>query len=147
MPNDNLEGQEIQNQESLGGKEDNKGQAKSPAEGNPCGICRASGFPVCKGHGGGGGGGGGGSDSSASSDDTKSASPVPAPQPKGSADIVALLAQNGGWTNQDDLDSTFKFENPEALYTLEMDMELGSLIFSGNKDLSKEQQDTLDEFF
>lgn len=154
MPNDNFEGQESQNQEDFGGKEDSKGQGKSPAERNPCGICRASGLPVCKGHGGGGGGGGGGSSESAKED--KSASPVPAPQLKGSAlstnpapsiDLVALLNQNEDWTNQDDLDSAFKFENPEALFTIEMDMELGSLTFSGNKDLSKEQQDTLDEFF
>ncbi|OGV41964.1 MAG: hypothetical protein A3F46_10175 [Legionellales bacterium RIFCSPHIGHO2_12_FULL_42_9] len=121
----------------------------SPAARNPCGICRASGSAACKGHGGGGGGG-----LSSSAAETGSVSPgalpatfSPATTPAPPLSISQFLAQNEGWESQDDSDALFKFENPEALFTLELDIEQGSLVFSGNDDLSAEEQETLNEFF
>ena len=119
----------------------------SPAARNPCGICRAGGSPVCKGHGGGGGG------LSESATETGSVSPGVSPAISSPATALAppvsiaqFLTQNQGWESQDDSDALFKFENPEALFTLELDIEQGTLIFSGNDDLSAEEQETLNEF-
>lgn len=121
-----------------------KDEPTSSPKKNPCGMCRANGLRVCKGHGGGAGGGGGGGGSSDSSDNQEGLSTSPSPKLKPKT-LQERLAEN--LISTDGLDSVFIFENQDALFTMKLDMDCGSIIFCGKKDLSKNQQATLDEFF
>lgn len=110
---------------------------------NPCGICRAMGSPSCKGHGSTGGGLSGSSGSGGSS----SASNLPVKEPLGNLKIIALsLAKNPAWTQSDNAELTFEFTHPDALLSIKLEMDRGVLIFSGHKNLTTEQQETLDDF-
>ncbi|KTD20808.1 Uncharacterised protein [Legionella lansingensis] len=114
---------------------------------NPCGICRAKRLPVCRCRGGGGSGGGGGSDSSNDlKDDASRAgsapyhlelSPVPA--------LIEYLNESQVWFLEEDADLIFKFENP--LLKITLDMENGSLVLQGKKDLKEDEQNDLDALF
>lgn len=129
--------------------EQSKDSKERALQNNPCGICRALGMPVCKGH----GGGGGGSTPGSSKDDVASGpkeSVLHASHlfnPVLSTDISALLPQNGDWSSSDVLESVFHFESPDALLSLHLDMERGLISFHGNKNISTEQYVLLNEFF
>lgn len=117
---------------------------KGPKNKNPCGICRANGSPVCKGHGGGGGGGGGSSSDTEkdSKDSVQVGAPVLTPNT-----LEARLALSPVMRSLDEMESTFILQNPDAIYTLKLDIESGLMVFSGHKDLAEEEQTTLHQFF
>ena len=122
--------------------EKNKDPIKNAIEKNPCGLCRVQGIPVCRGHGSGGGGSGtstGAAKNSASGSTGLVLSASSSANPALAADISALLSQNGNWTRTDVLESIFHFENPDALLSLNLDMERGLIGFYGNKNLSAEE--------
>lgn len=127
-------------------EETKKDQRMRAVANNPCSMCRALNIPVCRGHG--GGGGGGGSDGSSSSDDESNTNFV-APSLVAS-DINAIkesFIQTEAWSLSEDTDLEFEFTEPNALLYITLNMEIGSLVFRGKRELSEEEQKALDELF
>ena len=127
---------------------DNEDPRKAAISRNPCSICRASGSPVCKGHGGGAGGG--------SSDDTKQqkedsqiqsgAMPLSASSLKPQSNsILNLLEKSQLWTQSDEL--VFQYKNPFALYSMTISMDSNTLTCHGHDDLTPEEQHAMEEVF
>lgn len=128
--------------------EENQDLTKIAIEKNPCGLCRVQGLTVCKGH---GGGGGGGSSSGASKEGASGSTELVLAASNTinqvpTADINALLSQNGDWIRADVLESVFHFKNPDALLDFCLDMERGLIKFYG-KNLLEEHSIQLDKFF
>lgn len=118
-------------------------------ENNPCGTCRANGLPLpCAGH---GGGAGGGSGSGGSSEKTDSKSSSNSSTNNTSAnrndDISSQFLDGKCWSQLKWLDNELKFDKPEALLSIQMNKEQGTLIFDEKKGLSKEQEKILHEHF
>lgn len=119
---------------------------------NPCGICRAAGMPVCKGHGGGSMGGGESSanDELQSEDATlKTSSPSPQFQTilSSKRSIDEVLSQSSLWTQLDPLESNFQYNNPDSLISIELQAENLVLAFRGHDHLTTDQQKERNEFF
>lgn len=139
--------QEIENASQSDSNED---AGKSNISDNPCGICRASGLPICKGHGGGSGGGGGDSDSKEAEKTGPQVQPgsmllnVPTPKPESDA-LFDLLEHSQLWTQTDDF--IFQYKNPHALLSMTLNMENNTLSCQGKDDLTKEEQHALDTLF
>ena len=115
---------------------------------NPCGICRAAGIPVCKGHG--GGAGGGGSDSNGAKKE-EAGSQLGAvqlnsstPKPKND-DLVNSLERCQLWSQVDDF--IFKYKNPSSLLSMTINMEKNTLICQGHDHLTKEEKLARDMLF
>jgi hypothetical protein len=106
---------------------------------NPCGICRAAGSPVCKGHRGGGGG-----SSTSNRHELDSSSDAP---PIFSLTLEKLFGKSAVWRRPHSWDMIFEFANPDALLSIKLDMDNGLLVFSGHKELLADQQTVLDKFF
>ena len=110
-------------------------------EANPCGICRASGLPTCKGHGG-RGGSGGSSDSTeemlAETITTLTLTPI---------SLEEQLTRSAVWDKPDELELTFVLNGQDTLFTMKIDMENNQLIFECDKNLSKEQQADIRAYF
>ncbi|STX29795.1 Uncharacterised protein [Legionella beliardensis] len=114
-------------------------------ESNSCGMCRAMGSPICCGH----GAGGSGSSHSTANDDTSCAKSI-LPMPKITANATSItqsLTQNVPWSLVDGADLMLKFTDPNALLSIALDMESGSLVFRSNRELSQEEQKAQDELF
>lgn len=114
---------------------------------NPCGICRAIGLPVCKGH---GGGSGGDSDTSDNKQQTElqvqsGSMPFNSPmlKPKNSS-LLDLLEQSPWWTQTDEI---FRYKNSHALLSLTLTLENNTLRCHGHDDLTQEEQHALDTLF
>lgn len=108
---------------------------------NPCGKCRANGLPVCKGHAG-GSGGGSGDDDDETSEEKKEASTGPKPMLK----PKTLEERLGAYLDEaTGLDSVVILENQNALFTMKLLMDVGSITFSAKKDLSEEEQADVNE--
>lgn len=122
---------------------ESKDEASSAVKKNPCGMCRANGSAICKGHGGRGGGGGGGGSSSENQEEALTAASLTLDPKK----LELLLVQNPALIKSDQFESTYEFANSNALFSMKLEMESGTIILRGKKDLSKEEQATLDEFY
>lgn len=109
---------------------------------NPCGICRANGSPVCKGHG--GSCSSGSDDSSDRLEDASTKTTATGISAYRPISLETLLIQSAVWKHTDEL--TFKFESPNALFTMEIDMENNRIVFLGDKNLLREQQKELNLF-
>ncbi len=109
---------------------------------NPCGICRTLGQPTCKGHAAGGGGGGASGD--ASEESTLSDTPTNTPN---STDLIATLEESLLWVAVEDAEDTFLFDDTLALFSITLDLSRGSLEFTKDCGLSKEEQKELEEFY
>ena len=131
-------------------KADNEDPRKATINTNPCGICRAAGMPICKGHGAGGAGGGSESketkgenkDSKLSSQSAEFGTPNSSQKKE---DIIALLEQSPLWSQSDEF--TFKSKNPFALLSMTLNMEKNTLTCKGHDDLTAEEQQDLDTLF
>ena len=108
---------------------------------NPCAMCRAVGQPVCKGHGGGGGGGSGGDGGASEAFDNVEVSATDASLSLGDAFLESAL-----WAGQDE-DDVYTYDMAYAVLSITLNMGLGSLIFSKDDDLSKEEQAELELLF
>ncbi|HFL2714587.1 TPA: hypothetical protein ACGWTM_001744 [Legionella pneumophila] len=95
---------------------------------NPCGICRALGLPICKGHGGGGGGGG----ADTQNDDAPELSHVPS-----NIEVITLssyLENSEVWNYIEDFKYHFKSEL--AIFSILLDLGIGLIHFKGNELLN-----------
>lgn len=110
-------------------------------EKNPCPKCRTQGYPICMGHGGGGTGGSSSDASEESPSESKDFSMIlsQAPNSKTPMDICSLLGLNEDWVRKEDLDAVFTFDNCDALFTMELDMEHGKLSIFGKRGLTYDQ--------
>ncbi len=116
-------------------------QAKA-IENNPCGICRALGLPVCKGHGAKGGGGGDATDETSEENDTsKAADNTPTLK-----DLTAIFAESTLWAPMYIDDDCYTYNEPHALFSIKLDLNAGSLVFTKRDGLSKEEQQQLEKF-
>ena len=109
-------------------------------ENNPCGICRAMGLPVCKGHGGGSGGGdsGGGSEASEGNDLKQTAATTP-------KSLHNVFSESTLWQHIDGTDDIYTYDAPLALLSIKLDLGAGSLVFSKHGNLSKEEEQELNK--
>jgi hypothetical protein len=118
---------------------------------NPCGMCRAMGFPRCQGHGGGGGGGdsGGGGSSDAEHDDatSKALDDVITSAAEASLALGDLFLESMLWVAQENEEDVYTYDATHALLSITLDLGLGSLVFSRDGDLSQEEQEELDLLF
>ncbi|MDI9819796.1 MULTISPECIES: hypothetical protein [unclassified Legionella] len=117
----------------------NPDQRESAINNNPCGICRALGLPICKGHGSSGGGSGD------SYDDQSLAKGQSVTKEPISIDLEKSLGKSTLWLNSDDL--AFEFNIPDALMSVKIDMEQGIISFLAKEDLSQDQSIALQKFF
>ncbi|MBL7480573.1 hypothetical protein [Legionella bononiensis] len=116
-------------------------------ENNPCNICRSMGLPICRGHGGGGGGG----ESESSSRDSQS------DEEQKNHEMMSLSLKKPSslenifnselWELTADSDFIYEFNDPYALLRITLNMELGSIVFEAKRELSKEDQDALNDLF
>lgn len=128
--------------------DNNEDPRKRSINSNPCGICRASGALVCKGHGGGSGG-----SASEASEDKNADSQIESgsrlqnlPRPKPTKDpLVDLLEQSPLWNPSDEF--IFHYKNPYALLSVTLNMENNTLTCQGVDHLTKEEQQALDILF
>lgn len=107
---------------------------------NPCSICRALGFPTCKGHGSSRGG-----QEEASDNDEVSNKDKSSINESTANDLTIALGQSALWLKPDDL--IFEFNHSDALMSVTIDMEQGTILFLGKEDLSHAQNIALKEFF
>lgn len=121
-------------------KNDEDPRAKA-VKNNPCGICRALGLPVCKGHGGGSGGGGG--DASKSADDTLDTTSNIIDHDS----LEKALSNSPLWDESYNIDDLYTFDTPHSLFSIKLDLGSGTLVFSARDNLSKEEQQALKTFF
>jgi hypothetical protein len=113
-----------------------KGAITIAIENNPCGLCRAMGYPICKGHGGGSGGGG-------DSGETKNKDVAYAAKQVASTlspvTIAAIREFDKAKTiwmqSQLSTDKTINYE--AGLFSIESDRLRGNLTFRVNSGLSK----------
>jgi hypothetical protein len=124
----------------------NEDLGKSSISHTPCGICRASGLPICKGHGGGSSGGGSGDSDSKEATQKQPGSQtssgsvhldIPMPKPKNDA-LFDLLEHSPLWTQTGDF--VFEYQNPHALLSMTLNMENNRLCCQGREDLTEEEQ-------
>lgn len=110
---------------------------------NPCGICRASGLPICKGHAGGSGGGDGNKDENSQKDNTPTPKYVPT-----NLEVKALssyLENSEVWnTNEDFL---YNFNNDLAVFSIELDAARGLIHFKGKESLNTNDKKDLNELY
>lgn len=129
-------------------KNENKRDERSKAlENNPCGICRASGLPICKGHGGGGGGGDSSSDKAKDESSQKDNATTPKYVPTNIEvkTLSSYLEDSEVWNFKDDFLYTFK--NDLAVFSIELDLAKGSIHFQGNELLSANDEKDLNELY
>lgn len=115
-------------------------------ENNPCGMCRAGGYPNCKGHGGSGGGGsGGGSGENKNTDATYSNQ---ASSTLSQASIAAIKEFDNAKTiwiqSQLSSDRTLNYE--AGLLSIESDRLRGNLTFKVKPGLTKEELELSRQF-
>lgn len=113
-------------------------------EKNPCTMCRALGLPICRGHGGGGGGGSEGGDEDSQKDENQKDNEQPLSR---NTSMDEVLISSELWQLPADADFIFEFDEPHALLDITLNMELGSIVFQGHKELSDEEQEALDALF
>ncbi|CZG40268.1 Uncharacterised protein [Legionella pneumophila] len=128
-------------------KNENRRDERSKAlESNPCGMCRAAGLPICKGHGGGGGGGGGGS-----GDEAKEENSPTGPTPKNVPSNVEIKTLSSYLENSEvwnsDEDFLYDFNNDSAVFSIELDSARGLIHFQGNEFLSANDVKDLNELY
>jgi hypothetical protein len=104
-------------------------------ENNPCGRCRAMGFPTCKGHG--SGSGGEGDEASEASELTNT----------DTLTLDTIISKSELWHAEPNADDVYIYNALDALVSIKLDLAAGSLVFSKKGPLSKEEQKALDEFF
>ncbi|ASQ46001.1 hypothetical protein clem_07240 [Legionella clemsonensis] len=125
-------------------KYENRRDERSKAlENNPCGICRASGMPVCKGHGGGGGGGDEAKDENFNNENA----PTPKYVPK-TIEVKTLssyLENSEVWNSEEDF--LYHFKNDSAIFSIELDAAKGLIHFQGNELLSADDEKDLNELY
>jgi hypothetical protein len=130
-------------------RDGNEDPRKKVVNNNPCGICRAMGMPVCKGHG--GGSGGGSSDSNgakqqAESQPSSGSIPLNSPmlKPKNDA-LFNSLGHNPLWIQVDEF--IFQYKSPYGLLSMTLNMENNTLTCQGRDDLTQKEQYALDAHF
>ena len=110
---------------------------------NTCGICRSQGLLGCRCRKGAGESSSSGEGVSEIKNVSNAVSlPTNPPHP---IDTLSLLDQTSGWTRSNVFDPSFKFERPDALFTMELDGR-DSIIFSGKNDLSADQLIALGQY-
>ncbi|CZL27347.1 hypothetical protein [Legionella pneumophila] len=126
-------------------KNENRRDERSKAlENNPCGVCRASGLPICKGH---GGGAGGGSDEAKDENSQKDSAPTPKYVPT-NIEVKALssyLENSEVWNSNEDF--LYNFNNDLAVFSIELDSARGVIHFRGNESLSAIDEKDLNELY
>ena len=119
-------------------KKENRNDA---SDSNPCGMCRAFGLPICKGHGGGGG------------DEAKDENPKNdnAPTPKyvpTNIEVKALssyLEDSEVWNSENDF--LYNFNDDLAVFSIVLDSARGLIHFKGNEFLSANNKKDLNELY
>lgn len=102
----------------------------NPLDKNPCGICRANGLPICKGHGKSGGGSGdgtGASEEKMDSTDLSASSDKAIPKT-----VYSSLEDSELWLHTDDY--IFEWDNPGSLIKINADLGKAIINISNNRD-------------
>ena len=110
---------------------------------NPCGMCRAMGMPVCKGHGGGAGGG----------DDEAAATETDNATTEHTQDMIAQpltkhFLDSELW--QHDVhadDDIYTYQAAHTLCSIELDLNAGTLVFTAHPNLSRNEQKVLNNLY
>lgn len=105
---------------------------------NPCGMCRAAGSPVCKGHGG----------SEAKDENApKDSSPAPKNVPSNveAKALSSYFEDSAVWNSKDDF--LYNFNNDLAVFSIELDSAKGLIHFQGNEFLSANDEKDLNELY
>lgn len=129
--------------ESKSKKENKRDERSKTLESNPCGICRAQGLPICKGHGGGKGGGG----ESKEENNAKDKAPTPKNVPSNLEvkELSSYLENSAVWHFNDDFQ--YDFNNDLAIFSIELDSALGLIHFKGNELLNATDEKDLNELY
>ncbi|KTD44661.1 hypothetical protein [Legionella quateirensis] len=115
-------------------------------ENNPCNICRSMGLPICRGHGSGGGGGADSDSRDSQSDEEQTHHEMMSLSLKNPSFLESVF-NSELWQLTADSDFIYEFNDPYALLRITLNMELGSIVFEAKKELSKEDQDALNDLF
>ncbi|HHY1453248.1 TPA: hypothetical protein ACV1OQ_000301 [Legionella pneumophila] len=125
-------------------KKENKRDERSKAlDSNPCGMCRAAGLPICRGHGRGAGGGNEVKGENSPQDN--------APAPKyvsTNIEVKALssyLEDSAVWSSDEDF--LYNFNNDLAVFSIKLDSAMGLIYFQGNESLSANDKKDLNELY
>lgn len=133
--------------ESRSNNENKSGERSNTPGTNPCGMCRAAGLPICKGHGGGGGGGASGGDEAKDENATKDNAPTPKNVPS-NVEVKTLssyLEDSKVWNSDDDF--LYDFNNNLAVFSIELNSVKGLIHFQGNEFLSDDDKKDLNELY
>lgn len=112
---------------------------------NPCGMCRASGLAICKGH----GGGGGGSEEDENKDEKASKdndhTPKYAPSTLEAKALSSYLENSEVWNSDEDF--CYEFNNDLAIFKIHLDSASGFIHFKGNKLINANDGKDLNELY
>ncbi|GGI87802.1 hypothetical protein [Legionella impletisoli] len=109
-----------------------------------CGICRAMGLPICKGH----AGGGSGSDSENKAEKQESSKPENQPNIVQLNALSSSLEKNADWQSNDDFKFSFNgFNQNASLASIELDLAKCILKLEPKKNLDSEQKKDLQVLF
>jgi hypothetical protein len=126
-------------------QQEKKDPIKTAVENNACGSCRAMGLPPpCRGH---GGGGSDGEDEKKETMITTSTLTNDVTKSHRIDDPLSYLVKSANWKNITVLDKTLVFTKMDALLSIKIDNENGVLIFRGHRELTKDQEKILKQFF
>ncbi|STX50956.1 Uncharacterised protein [Legionella busanensis] len=109
---------------------------------NPCGICRAMGSPICKGHGGGGGGGG---DKGETAQNGSAPTPEYKPTNLEVRALSSYLEHSEVWQTEDDF--LYNFNNGSAVFSMGLDLAKGLIHFEGDESLDDTDAKDLNELY
>ncbi|MGQ3890274.1 hypothetical protein ACQUW5_14825 [Legionella sp. CNM-1927-20] len=126
-------------------KENRNDERSKALDSNPCGICRAMGSPICKGHGGGAGGGGG--DKAQDENAQKDSAPTPEYKPT-NIEVKVLssyLEHSDVWNSEDDF--LYHFSNNFAVFSMVLDSAKGLIHCKGNELLNDNGEKDLNELY
>jgi|GEM_PF-1850656 len=125
--------------ESRSEKESVESAIKQAVESNPCGMCRALGLPICKGHSGGHGDKKEGSvekyqQGSAKSPDIAEANTLP-----------SYLGGSEVWISDDD--SKYSFTNELSIFSINLDLKNGMIHFKATEPLTADNKKDLEQLY
>lgn len=129
--------------ESRSKKENRRDERSKALDSNPCGMCRAAGLPICRGHGGGAGGGNEAKDENSPKDNAPTPKYVPT-----NIEVKALssyLEDSEVWNSDEDF--LYNFNNDLAVFSIELDSARGLIHFQGNESLSANDKKDLNELY
>jgi len=124
-------------------KKENRNDERSKSiDNNPCGMCRAFGLPICKGHGSSGGG-----DEAKDESQKNDKAPIPKYVPtnievKG---LSSYLENSEVWNSENDF--LYYFNNDLAVISIVLDSARGLIHFKGNEFLSANSKKDLNELY